>query len=84
MRAPFLLWANLAGTGAPLVAAAAVRRPLRGTRGWVLGWATLLLPGVLPVRSDPARMNVALQVEAVLCIIAFLAIAKGMTCPATT
>ena len=38
----------------------------------------------LLVGSDPVLMSRAYQFQAVLSIVAFLAIARGMTCPATT
>lgn len=43
MRIPLLLYLWGLSEGAPLVAAAAARRPLRGARAWVLAWAALLL-----------------------------------------
>lgn len=42
MRIPFLIYLAAASDGIPLVAAAAVRRPVRGPRGWLLVWCALL------------------------------------------
>ncbi len=43
MRTPVLLYLAALFDAAPLVAAAAVRRPVRGARAWVLVWCALLV-----------------------------------------
>ena len=43
MRIPLLLYLGAAAEAAPLVAAAAVRRPQRGARLWILAWSGVLI-----------------------------------------
>jgi hypothetical protein len=43
VRIPFLIYLGAAAEAAPLVAVAAVRRPQRGARFWVLAWSGVLV-----------------------------------------
>ena len=57
MRIPLLIYLGAAAEAAPLAAAAVVRRPQPGARGWVLGWT-----GVL-VCADALQLYLALHGE---------------------
>jgi hypothetical protein len=57
VRIPLLIYLGAAAEAAPLIAAAAVRRPQPGARAWVLGWTGAL------VFADVLQLLLALRGE---------------------